>query len=69
MILFIRIERIVPMDDGTYIKADVPKELPGGEIVILQPIGNLFFAGTAEFEDDLPDTGEAHKVCAQNCEH
>ena len=56
----VRIERVIPQEDGTFIEADVPEELQSGEIVILQPIGSLFFAGTAEFEEHLPDVGEAH---------
>jgi SulP family sulfate permease len=34
--------------------------LPDNEIVVLQPIGSLFFAGAAEFEADLPAVGDAH---------
>jgi SulP family sulfate permease len=37
----------------------VPTKLTSGEIVILNPIGNLFFAGAAQFEEDLPEIGEA----------
>jgi len=55
----VRIERVIPQEDGTFIEADVPEELQSGEIVVLQPIGSLFFAGTAEFEEHLPDVGEA----------
>jgi SulP family sulfate permease len=56
----VRIERIVPQEDGGFAEEDPPAELPSGEIVILQPIGSLFFAGTAEFEEDLPKVGDAH---------
>ena len=55
-----RIEGILPQPDGSFVEAEAPKDLPSGEIVVLQPIGSLFFAGTAEFEEHLPDVGEAH---------
>jgi SulP family sulfate permease len=42
------------------VETEVPKSLTSNEIVILQPIGSLFFAGTAEFEEHLPDVDEAH---------
>jgi SulP family sulfate permease len=56
----VRIEGILPQPDGSFVEAEAPKDLPSGEIVVLQPIGSLFFAGTAEFEEHLPDVGEAH---------
>ncbi|MFC2046116.1 SulP family inorganic anion transporter [Chloroflexota bacterium] len=55
----VRLEHIVQQDDGAFVEAEVPAELPSGEIVILQPIGSLFFAGVAEFEEKLPDVGQA----------
>jgi SulP family sulfate permease len=55
----VRIERIIPQEDGTFAEGESPEELPSDEIVILQPIGNLFFAGVAEFEEHLPQVGEA----------
>lgn len=55
----VRLERIVTQKDGTFAEGVLPEELPTGEIVILQPIGNLFFAGVAEFEEHLPKVGEA----------
>jgi len=56
----VRLERMVLHADGTFTEEVVPEQLPSGEIVILQPIGSLFFAGTAEFEEHLPDVGDAH---------
>ena len=56
----VRIERIIPQADGSTIEAEVPEKLPSGELIILQPIGSLFFAGSAEFEEHLPDTGDTH---------
>lgn len=55
----VRIERIIRQPDGSYLEAPVPHQLPSHEIVILNPIGNLFFAGAAEFEENLPEVGEA----------
>ena len=43
----VRIERVIPQEDGTFIETEVPDQLPSGEILVLQPIGSLFFAGTA----------------------
>ncbi len=58
----VRIERVIPQEDGTFIETEVPDQLPSGEILVLQPIGSLFFAGTAEFEEHLPDVGEAQST-------
>jgi SulP family sulfate permease len=58
----VRIERVIPQEDGTFIETEVPDQLPSGEIVVLQPIGSLFFAGTAEFEEHLPDVGQARNT-------
>ena len=55
----VRIERIVPMDDGSFMEEDAPEALPSGEILMLQPVGSLFFAGAAEFEENLPKVGDA----------
>jgi SulP family sulfate permease len=55
----VRIERVVAQSDGSFVEAELPAELPSHEIVILQPIGSLFFAGASEFESELPDVGEA----------
>ena len=40
----------------------MPKEVPDGEVLVLLPIGSLFFAGAAEFEEDLPDVGDARRA-------
>jgi SulP family sulfate permease len=56
----VRIEQIIPQPDGSFVEAEALKNLSRREIVILQPIGSLFFAGTAEFEEHLPDVDEAH---------
>jgi len=58
----VQIKRVVPQPDGTFIDDDVPDVLPSGEIVALLPVGSLFFAGAAEFEEHLPDVGDAHRT-------
>jgi SulP family sulfate permease len=55
----VHIQRILVQPDGSYIEAASPNQLPSNEIVILNPIGNLFFAGAAEFEENLPEIGDA----------
>jgi len=55
----VRLERIVPQVDGTFVEAEVPEALPSREIVVIQPIGSLFFAGVAELEEHLPKVGQA----------
>ena len=55
----VRIERIMIEEGNVYLETDVPEELPSHEIVILQPIGSLFFAGAAKLDDQLPDVGQA----------
>jgi SulP family sulfate permease len=55
----VRIKRMVPQPDGTFIEDDVPESLTSGEIMALLPVGSLFFAGAAEFEERLPDVDEA----------
>jgi len=55
----VRVEQILVQGDGRYAETTPPEELPSGEIIILQPIGSLFFAGAAKFEDQLPVIGQA----------
>ena len=58
----VQIRRVTPQPDGTFIDGDVPDVLPSGEIVALLPVGSLFFAGAAEFEENLPEVGEAQRT-------
>jgi SulP family sulfate permease len=55
----VRLERIIPQEDGVLVEAEAPVTLPSGEIVVLLPIGSLFFAGMAELEEHLPKVGQA----------
>ncbi|MEA3335977.1 MAG: SulP family inorganic anion transporter [Chloroflexota bacterium] len=57
----VRIERIMMDEDGSFYETEVPDELSSEEIMTLMPIGSLFFAGAAEFEEELPDVGDAHR--------
>ena len=43
------------IDDGRMKEVDGPKVLPGGEAVVLQPYGTLFFAIAPKFEEALPE--------------
>jgi SulP family sulfate permease len=55
----VRVEQIVISEDGRYAETAPPEQIPDHEIIILQPIGSLFFAGAAKFEDELPAIGQA----------
>lgn len=48
------VRRQLVEDDGSIREVDPPAELPGGEIVVLQPYGSLFFAAAPVFEAALP---------------
>jgi len=48
------IVQIVPLENGQYAESPAPARLPGERVTMLMPLGSLFFAGAAEFEEDLP---------------
>jgi SulP family sulfate permease len=54
----ISIRRWVRLEDGQVIETDPPAELPGSEVIVLQPYGSLFFAAAPVFEAALPAVGE-----------
>lgn len=54
--------QIVPLENGTYEEQPAPAQLPDGQVTILMPQGSLFFAGAAEFEEELPSADEAHRA-------
>jgi SulP family sulfate permease len=56
------IVQIVPLEDEQYEENPAPAQLPDGEVTILMPLGSLFFAGAAEFEEDLPSASEARRA-------
>ena len=55
----VRIERLVHQPDGTWAEEPLPETLSDGEVYAMNPVGSLFFAGAAELEEQLPDTGDA----------
>jgi SulP family sulfate permease len=60
----VRIERLRVTADGRTIEESAPAALPSNEVTVLQPIGSLFFAGAAEFEEHLPDPTNAKNATA-----
>lgn len=53
----VTIRRRVATDEGHVVEVDPPAVLPGGEVVLLQPYGSLFFAAAPVFEAALPAVG------------
>jgi len=58
----VRLERLERLPDGSFREADVPGQVPSREVLALQPIGGLFFAGAAELDEELPDVGNAERA-------
>jgi SulP family sulfate permease len=58
----VRIERLVLLPDRGAREEEAPAALPSNEVTVLVPVGSLFFAGAAEFEEHLPDPTEAHNA-------
>ena len=55
----VRLEQIVLQDDGLFAEAEAPRLLPSNDVVVLQPVGSLFFAGVDELDEKLPTIGDA----------
>ena len=55
----VRLERVVRVEGDRFAEGELPEQVPSNEILILQPVGSLFFAGVAEMEEKLPDVGES----------
>jgi sulfate permease, SulP family len=55
----VTVRRQLVEPDGSLREVDPPAELPGGEVVVLQPYGSLFFASAPVFEAALPAVGAA----------
>jgi len=55
----VEISEIVPLEGGRYEERPAPEKLPSHQVVILFPKGSLFFAGASEFEEHLPEVGDA----------
>jgi SulP family sulfate permease len=59
----VRITSVQRQEDGTLVEIEAPSELSSEEVYMLVPLGSLFFAGAAQLEENLPDTGDAeHSV-------
>jgi SulP family sulfate permease len=56
------IVQIVPLEDGQNEEHLAPAQLPEEQVTVLMPLGSLFFAGAAEFEEDLPAAEEARRA-------
>lgn len=57
----VSIRRQVLDEDGHFVEVDPPAELPGGEVIVLQPYGSLFFAAAPVFEAKLPAVVEGSR--------
>lgn len=55
----VRIEQLVVTAQGAMQESAAPATLPSNSVIVLQPVGSLFFAGAAEFEEHLPDPATA----------
>lgn len=55
----VSIKRLTQTADGRVSETSVPAALPSNEVTVLEPVGSLFFAGAAEFEEHLPDPTDA----------
>jgi SulP family sulfate permease len=55
----VEISEIVPLEGGRYEDRPAPKQLPSRQVIVLFPKGSLFFAGASEFEEHLPEVGDA----------
>lgn len=51
----VRVRRLQFADDGRLRETDPPSLVPGGEVLVLQPYGSLFFASAPVFERQLPE--------------
>ena len=56
------IVEIVPLGNNRYEERPAPKQLPSNQVTILSPVGSLFFAGAAEFEEDLPAVDDTERA-------
>lgn len=60
----VRVRRLQIVPDGRIRETDPPATVPGGEVLVLQPYGSLFFASAPVFQRQLPevDAGSAGSV-------
>ena len=57
----VTIKQWVFVEDGGVVETDPPATSPGGEVLVLQPYGSLFFAAAPVFEAALPEVTEASR--------
>jgi SulP family sulfate permease len=57
----VEIVEVVPLGGGRFEERPAPKQLPSNQVTLLSPVGSLFFAGAAEFEEDLPEVEKAER--------
>lgn len=50
----VRVRAVHVHDDGRLRESDPPAVVPGGEVLVLQPYGSLFFASAPIFDKQLP---------------
>ncbi|MCB1273235.1 MAG: SulP family inorganic anion transporter [Leucobacter sp.] len=48
------VRRLLVSENAFMREVEPPRDVPAGEVVILQPYGNLFFASAANFREQLP---------------
>jgi SulP family sulfate permease len=58
----VEIIEIVRHEGGRYEERPAPQQLPSHQVILLSPKGSLFFAGATEFEEDLPEVGNAERT-------
>jgi SulP family sulfate permease len=51
----VRVRRLDVRADGRMRETDPPAVVPGGDVLVLQPYGSLFFASAPVFERQLPE--------------
>ncbi|WP_374311756.1 SulP family inorganic anion transporter [Microbacterium sp.] len=53
----VRVRRLEIRPDGRIRETDPPAVVPGGDVLVLQPYGSLFFASAPVFQRQLPEVG------------
>jgi SulP family sulfate permease len=53
---------LVPLGGERYEERPAPAELPAGRVTALMPLGSLLFAGSSEFEEDLPSAENVQRA-------
>ncbi|MDH3675370.1 MAG: SulP family inorganic anion transporter, partial [Anaerolineae bacterium] len=56
------IVELVPVEGDDFREQPAPAELPDKAVTILLPYGSLFYAGAADFEEEVPSADQAHQA-------